>query len=102
MSAILCTASEYLCAEEYRKAVVNMTTWQIIIVCAVSLVHLAVWALVQFYREDTKRLSIASQERVYNSVRSSNAEAIRAMGIAHNGKHEPWCGSMDGKECNCK
>lgn len=78
-----------------------MTT-QIIFLCLTGLLVTIIWASVQFHREETKRLSIASQERVYNSVRSANSDALRAMGMAHNGKHEPWCGSMDGKECNCK
>lgn len=73
-------------------------TYQIVIVCLTALMACFIWCLVRFNCEITKRMAIISQERVYNIVRKSNADAINAI---HNHHHESWCDSLDGKSCNC-
>jgi hypothetical protein len=78
-----------------------MTTLQIIIVCLTQLAVCFLWMGVRMQCETTKRMSIASQERVYNSARRSNMETIAAMHGQPEKRHESWCDSLDGKQCNC-
>jgi hypothetical protein len=78
-----------------------MSTLQVGMVCLTALIISFFWLGVCLEREKTKCKSIASQERVYQSVRQTNSEVLAAVQGASTKQHEVWCDSLDGKRCNC-